>query len=348
MTARPMPPPLADLPARPARAVLAVLAAAAALSAVPARAASPAVDVALFFSPSCPHCHRLMTGFLPPLQSTYGERLRITYIDVSTPRGQALFSAAVTEYGVAPDRQGVPMAVVGRQALTGEDEIPSRLPTLVQQLLAAGGAPLPAFLGLTPPPPSAAPTAAAPAGFPRLPRSPASVAILGALLAALVLQLAHAALTWRRRRPARARPARAWATLALVVASLGVAVYLASAALRGGHVICLSDCDAVHSSEWAWLFGVVPVGVLGVVGAAGLLVAWLLGRHRDARVAARAQAAFLAMALLGVAFSVYLTFLELFVIGAMCEWCVANAVMMAVIAGLSLAPGKRALDAAFG
>jgi uncharacterized membrane protein len=171
------------------------------------------------------------------------------------------------------------------------------------------------------------------------------VALLGVLLAGLVAQLAYAALTWRRR-PAGGGRGRRWAILGLALGSLGVALYLAHAEIGGRHVVCLSDCDAVHSSEWAWLFGRVPVGAFGAAGALGLLAAWLAAAHRDERVAAPAQAALLAMALFGVAFSAYLTFLELFVIGAMCEWCVANAVAMSLIAALQLGPGKRALDLA--
>ncbi len=141
---------------------------------------------------------------------------------------------------------------------------------------------------------------------------------------------------------------RRWLVPALALASLGVAIYLARAEISGGHVLCLSDCDVVHSSEWAWLFGVVPVGAFGAFGALSLLAAWGLSFHPRERVAAWAGAAALGLSLFGVAFSVYLTFLELFVIGAMCEWCVANAVIMAIVAALQLAPGRRALDAALG
>lgn len=49
-----------------------------------------------------------------------------------------------------------------------------------------------------------------------------------------------------------------------------------------------------------------------------------------------------ALALVGAGFSVYLTYLELFVIDAICQWCVASAVIMAVPAGLALARLLRA------
>lgn len=312
------------------------------LAGAPARAEAPVVSTALFFSPTCPHCHKVMTSVLPPIQARFGAQLRIAYVDASTPQGNARWREVMAQHLVPPDRQGVPMMVVGDQLLIGEDEIPARLPGLVEQLLAAGGSRGPAFLAASAPP--AAP-AAATAAFPRLPRDPASAAILGLLLAALVVQLGHAAVTWRRR-PAAGRGARRWLTPALLLASLGVALYLTRAEVGRSHVVCLSDCDAVHSSEWAWLFGVVPVGALGALGAVLLLGAWLLSRARRPRAAAWGGAALMGLALFGVAFSVYLTFLELFVIGAMCEWCVGNAVLLAIVAALELAPGKRALDLA--
>jgi uncharacterized membrane protein len=322
----------------------------AALAAPPAAFASPTVNVVFFYSPTCPHCHRVMTEVLPPIQGRFGDGLRLLFLDVSGPQGGAMFQAAITRFRIPVEKQGVPTLIAGDVVLTGDQEIPARLPGLVERLMATGGAPAPDFVlaplaGLDTGP-APAPAASA---FPRLPAGKASVAILGALLLGLLVQLAHAAFTWRRRPAARSRKpgaARRWAILALALASLGVALYLAHAEIRGGHVVCLSDCDAVHASEWAWLLGLVPVGAFGAFGALGIVAAWLLAAHRDARVAARADAALLAMALFGVAFSAYLTFLELFVIGAMCEWCVGNAVMMGLIAGLQLAPGKRALDLA--
>jgi uncharacterized membrane protein/thiol-disulfide isomerase/thioredoxin len=316
----------------------------AALAAPPARAEAPVVNAVLFYSPTCPHCHKVIAEQLPPIQARFGDRLRILYVDVSGPPGGGYFAAAMAEQRIPRERQGVPTMVVGGQLLIGEDEIPAALPGLVDRLLLAGGAPPPAFLGFAAVPPPAAAPPPAPA-FPRFPRDPTSVAVLAVLLAALLLQLGHAVFTWRRR-PAPRGGVRRWLTPALLLGSLGVALYLARAELSGSHVLCLSDCDAVHASAWAWLFGVVPVGAFGAAGVLGLLVAWGLSFHRRARVAAWAGAAFLVMALFGVAFSVYLTFLELFVIGAMCEWCVGNAVLMAIVAALALAPGKRALDAA--
>ena len=67
---------------------------------------------------------------------------------------------------------------------------------------------------------------------------------------------------------------------------------------------------------------------------------WQLGIALAA--AAAIVAAMIVLALTGVGFSVYLTYLELFVIDAICQWDVASAVIMTVPAGLALARLLRA------
>jgi uncharacterized membrane protein len=49
------------------------------------------------------------------------------------------------------------------------------------------------------------------------------------------------------------------------------------------------------------------------------------------------------MTLFGTLFSIYLTFLEPFVIGATCAWCLSSAVIMTIQMWLSITPGKLAI-----
>lgn len=111
---------------------------------------------------------------------------------------------------------------------------------------------------------------------------------------------------------------------------IGVATYIAIADAGGGAPVCLAGgggCKTVASSAYSHLFG-VNVAVLGIVGYALLLVTALL-RGDGARMAG------FALALAGFGFSIYLTYLELFVIDAICQWCVASAVLMTVLFGLN-------------
>lgn len=94
-------------------------------------------------------------------------------------------------------------------------------------------------------------------------------------------------------------------------------------------------CETVQSSAYAVFLG-TPVAFYGVAGYLALLIVSLVGLH-PAWVQRRAITNLLAaMALAGLAFTVYLTYVELFVIHAICRWCVASAVVIALISGVSL------------
>jgi uncharacterized membrane protein len=88
----------------------------------------------------------------------------------------------------------------------------------------------------------------------------------------------------------------------------------------------------VQTSEYAYLFG-IPIGVLGALGYVAILAAWAWGKWQGDK---RAALALLAMTAFGVIFSIYLTYLEPFVIGAVCAWCLTSAVLMTLLLLVSL------------
>lgn len=123
----------------------------------------------------------------------------------------------------------------------------------------------------------------------------------------------------------------ALAVAALAVAGLAVSGYLTYVHYAGIKPICAGGgggCERVQSSAYADLAG-VPVAVLGLVGYALILAASLVPGE-----AGRSAAALLA--LVGFGFSVYLTYRELFTIDAICQWCVASALLMTAVAILSV------------
>jgi uncharacterized membrane protein len=174
----------------------------------------------------------------------------------------------------------------------------------------------------------------------------------GMELAAVVMALQLLALAytgvmfvrvWRSDAPVAVLSLPAWVdalTPALTVIGLGVAGYLTYVETRAVPAVCgpVGDCNAVQTSSYALLFGMLPVGLLGAAGYVAILVAWLWGRFRSDRLADYAPLAILAMTVFGVLFSVYLTWLELFVIRAVCMWCLTSAVIMAVLMLLATPP----------
>lgn len=118
-------------------------------------------------------------------------------------------------------------------------------------------------------------------------------------------------------------------TLRTVLGGLAVAGLLISAYLTWAHLADLTPvcglgshgCQTVQSSRYATILS-VPVAMMGLAGYASLLLAAMLRGEAGAYLG-------LLVALVGTLFSAYLTYLEVFVIGAICQWCVASAAIMA-------------------
>ena len=102
--------------------------------------AEPVVQVALFYSPTCTHCHTIINEYLPPVIEKYGETLEIFYINVQEQSGAYIFYDACNALGVPQtDCGGVPAMVIGQAYLVGSAEIPARMESLVTAGLASGG-----------------------------------------------------------------------------------------------------------------------------------------------------------------------------------------------------------------
>lgn len=132
--------------------------------------------------------------------------------------------------------------------------------------------------------------------------------------------------------------------LALSLIGLGVAVYLAYVEVKAVPAACgpVGDCNQVQTSPYARLFGVLPIGVLGMVGYMAILVLLLWKRFRSDWLSRYASQAITAMTLFGVVFSIYLTYIELAVITAVCAWCLTSAIIMTMLLVLSMTSTCRA------
>lgn len=129
-----------------------------------------------------------------------------------------------------------------------------------------------------------------------------------------------------------------WLIPILTIAGSGVAIYLTFIETTKAQAICgpVGDCNAVQNSSYAMLFGVIPVGLLGLLGYIAILFMWLWRRYRDDLLAEYAPPALIGMAFFGVVFSIYLTYLEIFVINAVCIWCISSAWIITVLMLASL------------
>jgi uncharacterized membrane protein len=129
--------------------------------------------------------------------------------------------------------------------------------------------------------------------------------------------------------------ARGSGLVGAAVAAVGLAVagYLSAVKLAGTLPVCgpLRGCETVALSSYSELAG-VPVALFGVALSAVLVVLQLVWWQRGDR---RALGAAYGLGLVGVVVASYLTYLELFVIHAVCAWCVTYAVT--VVLGWAIA-----------
>jgi uncharacterized membrane protein len=126
-------------------------------------------------------------------------------------------------------------------------------------------------------------------------------------------------------------PLRA-STAVLALAGLGIAGYLTWVHYAGLEPVCVGGgggCEQVQASRWAELGG-IPVALLGLIAYATILASLALPAELGRTVATF-------VSLVGFGFSAWLTYVEIAKIDAICQWCVASAVVMTALALVSVA-----------
>lgn len=138
------------------------------------------------------------------------------------------------------------------------------------------------------------------------------------------------------------RRGQGWLRAPVVFSLLGIFVsgYLSVKRLTGGSLVCSrwAQCDTVNNSVYAKISG-VPVAFIGLAGYLVLLGLAVAALQTWGPTHRRLLAISFVLALGGVGFSAYLTYIELFVIEAICNWCLASAILislLAIVGGVNL------------
>jgi uncharacterized membrane protein len=359
-------------------------------------AGEPVVHAVLFYSPTCPHCYKVITEDLIPLLDIYGEGLSILGIDTYTEQGQELYQAAIIHFQIPNERRGVPTLIVGKTVLVGSYEIPEQFPSIIESKLAKGGVDWPDIPGLdelieeVPVEPEAealeeneidqsqsaveeevlqsvdfadkdiektkpnqvegssnttnglaeaittTETMTLPERFMR-DKTGNSISIL--VLLGMVISMIWVGIKVLGSNQVTKKWPN-WVIPLLLLIGLGVAIYMGYVEITQTEAVCgpVGDCNTVQQSPYARLFGLLPVGVLGLLGYLALMIAWTIQYYGPAGWKEPATWVIWGMALFGTIFSIYLTFLEPFVIGATCVWCLTSAIVMTLLLWAATTP----------
>jgi uncharacterized membrane protein len=313
------------------------------------------VRAVLFYSPTCPHCEQIIQIFLPPMLEQYGEQLKIVAINTTLPGGHELYQATIDYYQISNERAGVPTMVVADVVMVGGGEIPAQFPELVAEGLANGGVDWPEIPGLAEVVAgvqfSSQPTGKAALNensgnmivWDKFSRDPVANTIAVLVLIFMVAAIIGVVVSFTKPIPEKDFWPE-WVIPVLSVLGIGVAFYLTYVETTGAEAVCgpVGDCNTVQLSPYAVLFGVLPVGLLGIIGYVLILAGWALYTFGPQNFRWVSAIAVWGMAFFGTLFSIYLTFLEPFVIGATCMWCISSAIFQTVIFMAATGPAKRA------
>lgn len=123
-----------------------------------------------------------------------------------------------------------------------------------------------------------------------------------------------------------------WFSIVLATLGVLVSIYMTVYKLTSNNAMCLGsgDCSTVNSSIYSQVYG-IPVAFIGVLGYAAIVGLLALEKRGGRFFQQNATLAVFGMAITGFAFTLYLVYLEIFVIKALCPFCITSQVTMTIL-----------------
>ena len=304
-------------------------------------AQEPIIQAVFLYSPSCPHCLDVINDVLPILDEQYGSQLVIFGFNTYTEIGNQIFNNVIDTYGIPPERQAVPTLIIGDQVLVGGFEIPEYLPAMIEGGLANGGIDWPAIPGLeqamldveSGEGESSSSLTQPMSIWDKFTSDLVANSLSVIILIGMIGAVTYAGINLQKDVQPDSNQLDRWLIPLLSLIGIAIAGYMSYVEFYQVDAVCgpVGSCNTVQQSSYATLFGVIPIGFLGLLGYLTVIILWLVGIMDSQVWKKRADTALWIVTLLGTLFSIYLTFLEPFVIGATCMWCLTSAVVMTIL-----------------
>lgn len=121
------------------------------------------------------------------------------------------------------------------------------------------------------------------------------------------------------------------ASIALVIIGLAVSIYMTIYKISGNDGMCLGsgDCSTVNASRFSEVNG-IPVAVFGIIGYAAILFVHIF-ETRNEFFRKNGTLLIFGMGLTGFLFTLWLVYVELVLLNAICPFCVTSQVAMTII-----------------
>jgi uncharacterized membrane protein len=134
-----------------------------------------------------------------------------------------------------------------------------------------------------------------------------------------------------------------WSALVLAILGILDSIYLTWVKFTGSYATCgpIGNCEAVNSSRYAEIAG-IPIALIGIAGYLAIMALIVL-EAKLPNLEETLRLVFFGFTLTGTIYSVYLTYVEVAILKAICPYCVISAVLMLLLFGISIARLKDLL-----
>jgi len=132
-----------------------------------------------------------------------------------------------------------------------------------------------------------------------------------------------------------------WLEIVFAIIGLADSAYLAWLKMSGGLAACggIGDCESVNASIYSQING-IPIALLGA-GAYIAILVFLFLESRDDFIGDGSPMIVFGLSLTGTLYSIYLTYIEIAVLKAICPYCVVSAIAILIIFVISIARMRR-------
>jgi uncharacterized membrane protein len=123
-----------------------------------------------------------------------------------------------------------------------------------------------------------------------------------------------------------------WVSVGLAVIGVLVSIYMTIYKLTDNNNMCIGNhgCSVVNSSPYASVYG-IPVALIGVVGYAAILAVLYMQDRVNKFFKENSILMVFGMAITGFVFTLYLIYLEIYVIKALCPFCLTSQIVMTIL-----------------
>ena len=125
--------------------------------------------------------------------------------------------------------------------------------------------------------------------------------------------------------------------ISIVLAFIGLidSIYLVWVKYTDQYALCgpIGNCESVNTSQYSEIFG-IPIALLGA-GAYLVIIVLLLLENRSEIMHEYSPMLVFGISLIGVIYSIYLTYIEIVVLRAICPYCVISAIVLVLLLVLS-------------